>query len=196
MPMLPHSFYFLRHGETDWNKEGRIQGLTDIPLNQMGRSQAQKAVGLMKTLPIDRIVCSTLDRAHETARIVNQGLQKPLITDANIVERNFGAFEGMDVSAIEKLKAEMMQNGQQPEENGYPCPPEGESYGDFRARTIKAFTGHLNAFQGQNILFVAHGGLYRVLRRCLFGHADSSPNVQPFHFEKGAEKWILHTLTV
>jgi probable phosphoglycerate mutase len=189
--MLPRSFYFLRHGETDWNKNGRIQGHTDIPLNASGRSQAEQAAGLLARLPLDRIVASSLSRAYETASIVNAALQKPLTVEEGIRERHYGAFEGISVAEMDRLKAEMMGQGHAPEENGYPCPPKGEPYAAFRERVIAAFERHLLQHAGQNILFVAHGGVYRVLRRCLFAEVDHSGNVQPFHFDKRAGGWAL-----
>ena len=88
----------------------------------------------------------------------------------------------------------MMKNGLPPEENGYPCPPQGEPYADFRVRTIAAFARNLEQYAGENILFVAHGGVYRVLRRCLFTDLDHSANVQPFHFDKREEGWFLNHL--
>jgi len=189
--MLPRSFYFVRHGETDWNKGGRIQGRTDIPLNETGRQQAEHAVAVLARMPIHRIVASDLARAYETASIINAGLQKPLTVDAGLRERNYGAFEGMSIQEMDDLKKEMIGKGLPPEDNGYPCPPEAEPYGDFRTRTLAAITRNLEAYAGENVLFVAHGGVYRVLRRCLFTELDHSANVQPFHFDKREAEWLL-----
>ena len=193
---LHRSFYFVRHGETDWNKQLMLQGHTDIPLNDTGRAQAERAIDIVRHLPIDRVIASTLSRADETARILNSVLQKPLSNDSLLVERSFGDFEGKDVSCIDNLKSQMALQGLVAEENGYPCPPNAESYADFKARTLTNIRKHLEAFEGENILFVAHGGLYRVLRRALFGKADTSPNVQPYHFEKADDAWKLHVLTL
>lgn len=192
--MLPRSFYFLRHGETDWNKDGKIQGHTDIPLNDTGRAQAEQVVSVLARTPIHRIVASTLSRAYETASIVNAALQKPLIVDDGLKERSFGDFEGLAIAEMDSLRDGMLKKGLPAEENGYPCPPQGEPYADFRVRTIAAFRRNLEQFEGENILFVAHGGVYRVLRRCLFTELDHSGNVQPFHFEKGVQDWTLNRL--
>lgn len=192
--MLQRSFYFVRHGETDWNKAGRIQGHTDIPLNETGRTQAEQVVAVLARMPIDRIVASGLSRAYETASIINAALQKPLTVDDGLKERHFGDFEGLDIGEMDRLRDGMLKKGLPAEENGYPCPPKGEPYADFRLRTISAFRRNLEQFEGQNILFVAHGGVYRVLRRCLFTELDHSGNVQPFHFEKRAEEWALINL--
>lgn len=192
--MLPRSFYFLRHGETDWNKVGRLQGFTDIPLNETGRAQARDVVRVLERHPIDRIVASPLSRARETADIINTVLKKPIIEEQGLRERHFGIFEGKDTVEIDALKARMLTDKLEAEENGYPCPPEAETYVDFKARTLMHIEKHLNTYVGENIMFVCHGGLYRVLLRALFGEAGSSLNVQPFLFEKTADNWALHHL--
>ena len=191
---LQRSFYFVRHGETDWNKEGRLQGHTNIPLNETGRAQARAAQQIIARLPIDQVVTSTLDRAIETAEILCQTSGKEIMRDARLCERSFGSFEGMDVSIIDKHKHEAIARGETPEENGYPCPPEAEPYADFRQRVLGIIDFYQASFPEQSILFVAHGGLYRVLRRCLFATVDASPNVCPYHFEKRGKEWRLHDL--
>lgn len=183
--MLPRSFYFLRHGETDWNKQGLMQGHTDIPLNETGREQARAAIAALSRIHLDRIVASPLVRAFETAEIVNTVLKKPLITDPGIKERHFGIMEGVTHAEMDQQRQAWMANTSlTPEENGYPCPPEAEPYDVFKARTIDTLTRHLSDEVGGAVLFVAHGGVYRVLRRCLFSELDHSANAQPFYFEK------------
>jgi len=195
--MLPRSFYFLRHGETDWNKQGLMQGHTDIPLNATGREQARAAVAALARMPIDRIVASPLVRAYETAEIVNGGLQKPITTDVGLKERHFGSMEGVTHIEMDRQRSAWMADGSlEVEENGYPCPPDAEPYGVFKTRTIETFERHLGADTGGNVLFVAHGGVYRVLRRCLFTELDHSANAQPFYFEKVEDGlWKLICLT-
>jgi len=183
--MLPKSFYFLRHGETDWNKQGLMQGHTDIPLNDTGRAQAEAAAAILARVPIDRIVASPLIRAYETAEIVNRHLQKEIVREEGIRERHFGSMEGVTHIEMDRQRQQMMAEGLLPvEENGYPCPPEAEPYGDFRLRTIESFARHMREMPEENILFVAHGGVYRVLRRCLFEDLDHSANAHPFYFER------------
>ncbi|MBI1215382.1 MAG: hypothetical protein GC185_06145 [Alphaproteobacteria bacterium] len=192
--MIPRSFYFVRHGETDWNKQGLIQGRTDIPLNDTGRAQARRAIETIAGLPIDLIVSSDLARAHETALILNEKLQRPMLIDPAVRERNYGVFEGKNVQEMDAIKKDMIARGLPPEENGYPCPEEAESYTEFRQRTLEGFSRQLTESEGRNVLFVAHGGVYRVLRRCLFSELDHSPNVQPYHFDKRGDDWFLLTL--
>lgn len=194
MPIL-RSFYFVRHGETDWNFNKRVQGHTDIPLNATGRAQAEAAQAIMRNLPVDRVVSSTLGRAVETAEILNRHLGLPHDREEFLRERHFGAFEGLDITAIEEQRKQMMEKGFEPEENGYPCPPGGETYGEFKQRTIEGINKSLSLYAGQNVLFVSHGGVYRVLRRSLFDSVDMSPNVQIFHFENAGGQWHLHRLS-
>src|SRR5688572_566464 len=127
--MIARSFYFLRHGETDWNVEGRVQGHTDTPLNENGRAQARAAIYILKKHKIDRIVSSTLNRAFETAQIVNAVLNLPIETDERLCERNFGVYEGLVGPEIEAWKlANAHRIGPIEEETGFPAPPEGEDY--------------------------------------------------------------------
>lgn len=192
--MISRSFYFVRHGETDWNREGVLQGFSDIPLNETGRDQARAASSLIAALPVSRLVASPLQRASETASIINQALQKPIDHCADLRERHFGVFEGKSVREIEALKARMAADALAAEENGYPCPPEAESYADFKARSIGSFNRWLDLYASETLMFVCHGGIYRVLRRALTGEVDSSPNVQPYFFEKRGEAWLVHKL--
>lgn len=192
--MLPRSFYFLRHGETDWNKRQLIQGYTDIPLNDNGRQQARTAIPFISSLEIDCIVASPLSRAHETATIVNEVLGKPLLVDEGLRERNFGMFEGKEVNEMLAIRQGMIEEGLPSEENGYPCPPEAEPYGIFKDRILGALARHLDTYAEENILFVAHGGIYRVLLRCLMNDIGHSENAVPFHFEKREADWALISL--
>lgn len=86
--------YIIRHGQTDWNKKGKIQGKTDIELNEEGIKQAEEAKRILKDYPIDMIVSSTLKRARKTAEIINEAKNVPIIFKEELEERGFGEFEG------------------------------------------------------------------------------------------------------
>lgn len=99
--------YLLRHGETDWNKEGRIQGHTDIPLNDNGRAQiARTAEGLAGVCHgVDAILCSPLSRARESAYIAAEKLDYPtdrIIVEPLFIERSFGEAEGLTAAQREE----------------------------------------------------------------------------------------------
>jgi broad specificity phosphatase PhoE len=85
--MIPkRPFYFLRHGQTDWNLEGRYQGHSDILLNATGIAQARAAADCLAGVPIDRIVASPLIRALATAAIVGEKMQKPIHIERGLIE--------------------------------------------------------------------------------------------------------------
>lgn len=87
--------YVVRHGETEWNRLHKVQGQTDIPLNDYGRHLARETAEGMKSLKIDLAYTSPLSRARETAEIILEGRNVPLIEDKRIQEFSFGSFEGM-----------------------------------------------------------------------------------------------------
>lgn len=87
--------YIIRHGETDWNRVHRVQGLTDIPLNDYGRRLAMETAEGMKEIPIDLCYTSPLIRAKETAQIVLGGRDVPMYDEARIRELSFGSYEGL-----------------------------------------------------------------------------------------------------
>lgn len=94
--------YLVRHGETDWNKQRRIQGSTDIPLNDVGRDQARAAGSLLRRRQFDAVIASPLVRALETGSIIAGmlGLDAPG-TEAGLAERSYGAAEGLTGEEIE-----------------------------------------------------------------------------------------------
>ena len=187
--MLPRSFLFVRHGETDWNRNGLLQGFTDIPLNDTGRAQARDAINVLRDHPIDRIVASPLQRARHTAEIINEALQKPLSFCDGLRERHFGVLEGKTYDEMDRLRAELTAQGLPLEESGYPCPPQAETYADFKARIFASITRELSFNKTEKVMFVCHGGVYRVLRRSLIGDIEHSPNVKPFIFERDNDSW-------
>lgn len=90
--------YMIRHGQTDWNRQHLLQGWTDIPLNENGRTLAAKTAGGLKDIPFDRVYTSPLIRAKETARLALGGRDIPTIEDRRIIEVGFGKLEGFSWS--------------------------------------------------------------------------------------------------
>jgi probable phosphoglycerate mutase len=87
--------FLFRHGETDWNREGRLQGHTDTPLNAIGLAQAEALAETLRPHRLDAVVSSDLMRAWTTARIVAEALGLPLLADPGLRETNVGAAEGL-----------------------------------------------------------------------------------------------------
>lgn len=92
--------YVFRHGETDWNAEGRFQGHIDIPLNERGRVQATELLERLRPHGLDAVLSSDLSRAHETGRIIAHGLGIPIFTDAGLRESFLGEAQGLTYAEI------------------------------------------------------------------------------------------------
>jgi uncharacterized phosphatase len=144
------TLYLVRHGETDWNRAHRIQGSTDIPLNDTGREQARVTGALLATRQWDAVVASPLSRAFETAAIIARevGLGGPEVEPA-IAERNYGAAEGMTGAEIDAL---------------YPDGAEvagRESREAVVARAMPALIAIAERHPDQAVIVVSHGGVIR-----------------------------------
>jgi len=152
--MLPHhSFYFLRHGETDYNLAGRMMGVLDIPLNATGRSQAEKARAAVHAVGFKSIAASPLARAWETAAIVGDGLGLTMTPAQDLREVDVGAFEGAsDPSFMRRWR------------EGEPM-ERVETFPDFSARISRGLIGALKL--DHPLLVVAHGGVFRAIEKLL-----------------------------
>lgn len=153
------NIYLLRHGETDWNKEGRIQGHTDIPLNRKGRMQiAQTAKGLAGICPnIDLMICSPLVRARESAEIAAENLHYPIdriIVEPMLIERCFGEAEGLTAEEREEKYPNYQYS-----DTRYRIPGI-EEYDDLMKRADSVFQKIVSTYQDkENILAVSHGAI-------------------------------------
>ena len=166
-------FYFVRHGETDWNAEGRYQGSRDIPLNARGRGQAELNGELLKTL-LARSgrtsadftwYVSPLSRARETMDRIRARVGEPLpdvTIDPRLIEISFGIYEGN--LHTELAAGAMAMAGERDASFWYFRPPEGESYDDVAIRVLD-FGASLT---GPSVI-VSHGGILRVLRHLIEG---------------------------
>ena len=92
--------YIMRHGQTDWNLQHKLQGKTDIPLNDAGRAMAENARRKYRDIHFDICYCSPLKRARETAEILLRDRSIPVITDQRLTEMDFGNFEGVKYGAL------------------------------------------------------------------------------------------------
>ena len=180
----PTAFWFLRHGETDWNARGLSQGNVDIPLNSVGVEQARRAA-LTLTEPgegrrIVSIVASPLGRAQHTARVVAEALGLDFSTDEELREVGFGVQEGQPM-------AEWFDDWVE----GRFTPEGGESFAALRTRTVRAIDRAL-ALPGP-VLIVAHGALWRAFRQSAGLPANvRTPNALPLWVEPplgGGDAW-------
>ncbi|MCR5501936.1 MAG: histidine phosphatase family protein [Lachnospiraceae bacterium] len=151
--------YVIRHGITDWNLKKKLQGQTDIPLNEEGRRMAKEAAAALRDIHFDLCYSSPLIRAKETAEILLRGRDIPILTDDRLKEMAFGICEGAeDYRHLEGTSIPVLFRT--PEK--YTDPPEGaESLDDLFARTGEFLTEciypELNA--GKDILIVGHGAM-------------------------------------
>lgn len=149
--------YFTRHGETQWNSLDRICGITDIPLSENGKKQAEElAQKLAKGhIDIDMIICSPMIRAQETAAYCAEALGITPVTDNRLREWDYGSFEGKHRTAEGFLESKL--------EFGCRMPDGGESVFDIVNRTYGLVDELREKYPDKNILLVCHGGICRVL---------------------------------
>jgi probable phosphoglycerate mutase len=147
----------VRHGETAWNRETRIQGHTDIPLSDHGRWQAQQVGKALRDEGLHAVYSSDLQRAADTARAVADASGLPLVLDEALRERHFGAFEGLTHDEIMSRHPEEGRRwrGRDPSYG----PQGGETLTVFYDRVIGAAVKLASKHPGQTIALVAHGGV-------------------------------------
>lgn len=158
--------YLLRHGETDWNKAGRFQGQTDIPLNDAGRELARITRRNMPSVKFDRVYCSPLQRAVETAKIFLEGdfPLEQIRYDKRIIEISFGEQEGAIIQQAKDDPTHPMFNmlwhpeAYEPKGNAESFAQVVERANDFLQNEILPLEKEC-----ENILIVAHGALNRSL---------------------------------
>jgi len=153
----------IRHGETAWNVDTRIQGQLDVPLNDTGRWQAQRLGRAVADEGISAIYASDLLRAYETARAVADGARCEIVTELGLRERHFGEFEGFTWAEIEQRWPAESERWRKRDLDF--APKGGESLRQFYARSIDTATRLAGAHPGQTIALVAHGGVMDCLYR-------------------------------
>ena len=164
----------IRHGETAWNVDTRIQGHLDIPLNETGQWQAQRlARVLAQGDPIDAIYSSDLLRAFETARAIAEATGAPLQAHTGLRERGFGSFEGQIYGELETLfptDAELWR-----QRDPHWAPSGGESLTQVQERVSHTLHALASQHPGQQIVLVAHGGVMDQLYRLATGQSLQAP---------------------
>ncbi|HEY9094253.1 MAG TPA: histidine phosphatase family protein [Hydrogenophaga sp.] len=153
----------VRHGETDWNRETRIQGHTDIPLNDHGQWQAAQLGLALREERFAACYSSDLLRAHATAQAVSQHHHMAVQRHQGLRERCFGEFEGQTWKTLETQFPEETLAWRKREPDF--APPQGESLTELRARVVASVTELAARHPGEQILVVAHGGVLDILYR-------------------------------
>ena len=151
--------YIIRHGKTDWNELHKLQGRTDVPLNDEGRRMAEEAREAYRDVHFDVCFCSPLSRARETAEILLRGRDVPVLTDDRLAEMGFGSYEGLENSfQIPDCPINVLFRS--PEK--YDSPPGGaESLDELFARTGAFLRERAEPLlkEGKDVLIVGHGAM-------------------------------------
>jgi len=191
--------YLIRHGETLWNKEKRLQGQLDSPLTHEGIRQATELAGKLSTVQFAAVYSSDLERARHTARIIASRSNNVAVTfDDRIRERHFGCFQGLTWEEItEKFPEEAAK-----EQSGNPMnlAPGGESKQQLLSRAKAFFEDIALRYLNQKILVISHGGILNVWTRHVLNIPLDTP--RRFHlintainiFEYYDHRWYLKTL--
>lgn len=143
----------VRHGETDWNADGRLQGQTDRPLSEFGRRQAKQLADELGDDEIDAIYASDLSRARETAEIVGERLGLTVALDAGLREKDWGTWEGL--TSVERDRVEFV----------------GETTEAHQERVLAALGRIAERHPGGRVLVVTHGGSMRRVQTTALGMA-------------------------
>lgn len=154
----------VRHGETDWNASARIQGHTDIALNDKGRWQAQQAArSLVADEVVTAVYTSDLVRAHATANAIAQLFDLDVISDTRLRERGFGRYEGQTFDELERQWPTDIARWRARDPSW--APPGGESLHALGARIRDVTDSLARRHAGEQIVLVAHGGVLDMLYR-------------------------------
>ena len=167
----PTTILLIRHGETAWNAERRLQGHIDIALNAEGQRQAALLAAALAPERIDRIVSSDLSRARQTAEAIARTRGLRIGTDPALRERCYGGFEGLLYSEIAARFPVEFAAWQARDIDGV-LPPgknQGESFRQFFDRVRTAILQHAAAHPGQTLALVAHGGVLECAYRAALG---------------------------
>ncbi len=165
--------YLMRHGETAWNREGRLQGQSDVPLNEFGMELARRTAEAMREIRFDAVFSSPLDRALTTARTVAGDRGVPVVTDDRLKEIYFGLHEGARFDLAKRDREHPLHN--------FFCRPEryiptdgAESFDQVRARAGTFFRERILPLEGvcEAVLIVAHGAF----NRCVVNEAAGIPD--------------------
>lgn len=157
------TLYFVRHGETDWNVRKKIQGKTDIPLNEKGVSQAVALASWLKAngFQVKRTYTSPQLRAAETARILSDALEIESIVLNGLREMDLGEWEGMNWNTVEEVYQDRYEYWNT--HRRFTRTPQGESYDDVLGRTLRALQYILEQ-ETHDVLVVTHSAVLMALR--------------------------------
>lgn len=159
----------VRHGQTEWNVEARIQGQGDSKLTAEGRAQARAIAARLAAQPFDVLVSSDLGRAAETARAIAERCRKPIVLDARLRERHFGVGEGMTYEEVDSAYPGAFARIRNVDPDF--VIPGGESRRQLHERVVSAMDSIARTHDGKTIVVVTHGGVLATF----FRHVHAIP---------------------
>ncbi len=179
----------VRHGETAWNVQSRLQGQLDIPLNDRGHEQARRAARALADSQPDVVVSSDLARAQATAQAIASFNRCPLLLDPGLRERSFGSFQGFTHLEVAERWPEDSARWKSRDPDF--SPGDGESLRVFYARCVEATLRIAEAHAGRTVVVVAHGGVMD----CLYRAASRIPldAQRIWSLDNAAINRLLHT---
>ena len=161
--------YITRHGETTWNAQNKVCGITDVELTGKGKEQAKALANKIKDKNIDIIISSSMKRARETSRIVSEICHAPIEIEPRLIEQNYGIYEGAD------RKDEGFLGNKRHFAYKY---PNGESMMQVAYRTYAVIDEIKERYKDKNVLIICHGGVCRVLNT----YFEDMTNEEFFHY--------------
>ena len=164
----------IRHGETEWNRQGRIQGHSDSPLTPEGIAQAQAMAMRLKRDPACAIIASDLGRARQTASIIAWQRNGRVEVDERLRERKFGVAEGQNYARADNAHPEMFSRER--ETSPSYAPPGGESRQEHFDRVQRVMILLADRYAGRRIIVVTHGGVLSCVYRWLRGIPVAAPH--------------------
>jgi probable phosphoglycerate mutase len=169
--------FLIRHGETAWNAERRLQGHLDIALNEEGERQAAALARALAGETVDVIISSDLRRAASTARAVAEVHGLPLHTDASLRERCFGAFEGLLYDELETHfpEAHAQWRARDPHARYPDGERRAETFAEFAQRAVDAVCRIAEMHRGKRFVIVSHGGVLDAVYRAANGIEITAP---------------------
>lgn len=177
----------VRHGETSWNAERRLQGHTDIPLNENGRAQAEATAEHLDGEVFDALYTSDLMRAHQTASACGRRLGLTPITEPGLRERHFGVLQGLTYDEARQRYPVAFRHFEQRDPE-YAFEQGGESLAEFADRIRRMVTELAARHAGGTILLVAHGGVLDTINRMVRGVPLQA--IRDFLIPNAALNWI------
>ncbi|HYG57726.1 MAG TPA: histidine phosphatase family protein, partial [Symbiobacteriaceae bacterium] len=153
------TFYIVRHGETDYNRDGRYQGQTDIPLNDHGRAQGRYAARRLAGIALDTIYSSDLSRAAETARLVAG--DRPVVLEPRLREIHVGRVAGMGWAEIAEAEPAFWVAFQV--DSATARFPDGESAADLQRRAVEALEAIHRQYPEGHVGIITHGGVIKTI---------------------------------